>query len=61
MRMRVCYLDFFNLKNKCIYKKGLGNAHRALCGTVLQISYSIIAVALRFLNTSLDLTLRIYC
>jgi hypothetical protein len=54
------YLFFFILKNKCVYKNGLGNAHPALFSTFLYTSYSIIAVIPRFLNISLNLTLRIY-
>jgi hypothetical protein len=41
----------FILKNKCIYKKGLGHAHPALCSSLTdQTSYSITAVAPQFLN-----------
>jgi hypothetical protein len=54
------FLIFVVLKNICTYKKGLGNAQPALCSTVLQTSYSIIAVAPLFLNISLTLTLRVY-
>jgi hypothetical protein len=34
MRNLMVFL-FFILKNKCIYKKDLGNAHPALCSTFL--------------------------
>jgi hypothetical protein len=34
---------FYFEKNKYIYKKGIGNAHPALCSTFLQTSYSTIA------------------
>jgi hypothetical protein len=38
MRMHVCYLHFF--LNKCIYKKGLGNAHPTFCSTLPRLSWS---------------------
>jgi hypothetical protein len=42
-----------NFKEKIYVKKGLGNAHQALCSTFLQTSYSTIAATLRFLTSLL--------
>jgi hypothetical protein len=37
MRMRVCYQDFFILKEKCIYKEGLGHEAGLCCYLLIHI------------------------